>query len=51
MTEFSGKVSEEISPDTQNSREMAVIPLKVFINPKLIIVSYEKVYFRKPVKV
>jgi len=50
MTEFSGKVSEEISPDTQNSREMAVIPLKVFINPK-IIVNYEEIYFRKPVKV
>jgi hypothetical protein len=44
-------MSEEISPDTQNSREMAVIPLKVFINPKLIIANYEEVYFQKPVRV
>jgi hypothetical protein len=33
MIEFAEKMSEEISPDTQNSREMAVIPLQVFINP------------------
>jgi hypothetical protein len=51
MIEFSEKMSEKISPDSQNSREMAVIPLKVFINPKLVIVNYEKVYFRKPVRV
>jgi hypothetical protein len=51
MLEFSENMSEEISPGTQNSREMAVVPLKVFINPELIIVSYEEVYFRKPVRV
>jgi hypothetical protein len=51
MIEFSENMSEKISPGAQNSREMAVIPLKVFTNPKLIIVNHEEVYFRKPVKV
>ena len=51
MIEFSEKMSEEISPDKQNSREMAVIPLKVFITPKIVIVNYEEVYFRKSVRV
>jgi hypothetical protein len=51
MIEFSENMSEEISQGTQKSRETAVIPLKVFINPKLIIVNYEEVYFRKPVRV
>ena len=50
MIEFSENMSEKMSPDTQKSREMAVIPLKVFINPKLIIVNYEEVYYRKPVR-
>jgi hypothetical protein len=51
MIAFSENMSEEISLGTQNSREMVAIPLKVFIDPKLIIVNYEEVYFRKPVKV
>lgn len=50
MIEFSENMSQKMSPDKQKSREMAVIALKVFINPKLIIANYEEVYFRKPVR-
>lgn len=45
MIEFSEKMSEKFSPDIRKSREMAIIPLKVFINPKLTVVSYEKILF------
>ncbi|XP_023727285.1 peptide deformylase, mitochondrial isoform X2 [Cryptotermes secundus] len=39
------KIYEEFSPEIRKSREMAIIPFKVFINPELKITNYEKVCF------
>ncbi|PNF40818.1 hypothetical protein B7P43_G16587 [Cryptotermes secundus] len=45
IVEFSEKIYEEFSPEIRKSREMAIIPFKVFINPELKITNYEKVCF------
>ncbi|XP_069700187.1 peptide deformylase, mitochondrial-like [Periplaneta americana] len=43
--EITEKILQTFTPDICRSREITVVPYKVFINPELKIVNYEKVQF------
>ncbi|PSN32717.1 hypothetical protein C0J52_24712 [Blattella germanica] len=43
--QFTKKMTNEYSPDILKVRQMSVVPFKVFINPEMKVIDYEKVHF------
>ncbi|KAJ9576113.1 hypothetical protein L9F63_007078 [Diploptera punctata] len=43
--EYTQKMADDYDPELFRIREMAIVPFKVFINPELKVINYEKVQF------